>query len=289
MSAPPPDTEAAVLVSRVRTDEKAIFAALERRGVRYVQLDARTLHGPADPGKAGPKPVVLNREISHSRAVYSAELLEASGHEVVNSAATTALCGDKWRTTTALVAAGLPTPRTALALTPAAALDALDALGFPAVIKPLTGSWGRLVARVPDRAAAEDLLEYVAALPSPQSHVVYLQELVDKPGRDIRVAVVGGEVVGAMYRRSEHWRTNVARGARVEPCPDTGGLGPLAVAAADAVGARIAGVDLIEDGDGRLLVLEVNGGLEFSGLQQVLGEGLSVADRLVDELLREQR
>ncbi len=277
----------AVLASRVRADEKRILAALERRGVPYVQLDARTLHGFAHPAGDGPRPAVLNREISHTRAVYGAELLEAAGHRVVNSAAATALCGDKWRTSTALAAAGLPTPRTVLALTPGAALAALEELGTPAVIKPLVGSWGRLVARVPDRETAEALLEYVAALPSPQSHVVYLQELVDKPGRDIRVGVAGGEVIGAVYRHSADWRTNVARGARVERCADTAMIGPLALAAAAAVGARIAGVDLIEDADGRPQVLEVNAGLEFSGLQEALGEDVPVADRLVDELLAE--
>ena len=278
----------AVLVSRVRADEKRIFEALERRSVPYVRLDARTLHGFALPGQRGPRPVVLNREIAQTRACYGAHLLEAAGHEVVNSAAATALCGDKWRTSVALAGAGLPTPRTVLALTPEAALDALEELGGPAVIKPLVGSWGRLVARVPDRATAEALLQYVAALPSPQSHVVYLQELVEKPGRDIRVGVAGGEVIGAVYRRSDGWRTNVALGAQVELCTDTEEFGPLALAAAEATGARIAGVDLIEDVDGRPQVLEVNAGLEFSGLQQALGEKVSVADALIDAVLGRQ-
>ncbi|NEA45828.1 RimK family alpha-L-glutamate ligase [Streptomyces sp. SID10815] len=277
--------EVAVLVSRVRAEEKRLFEALERRSVPWVQLDARILRGSAHPGRPRPLPVVLNREISHTRACYGAELLEAAGHEVVNSAAATALCGDKWRTSVALARAGLPTPRTVLALTPEAALDALDELGGPAVIKPLVGSWGRLVTRIMDRAAAEAVLEYVAALPSPQSHVVYVQELVEKPGRDIRVGVAGGEVIGAVYRRSDGWRTNVARGAHVELCEDAEEFGPLALAAAQAVGARIAGVDLIEDADGRPQVLEVNAGLEFSGLQRALGERTSVADALIDVVL----
>jgi [lysine-biosynthesis-protein LysW]--L-2-aminoadipate ligase len=280
--------EVVVLASRVRADEKRLFDALERRSVPYVQLDPRTLHSFAHPDRERPRPVVLNREISYTRACYGAELLEAAGHEVVNSGAATALCGDKWRTSVALARAGLPTPRTVLALTPRAALDAWEELGGPAVIKPLVGSWGRLVARVPDRATAEAVLEYVAALPSPQSHVVYLQELVEKPGRDIRVAVAGGEVIGAVYRRSDGWRTNVAQGAQVELCEDREEFGPLALAAAEVVGARIAGVDLIEDADGRPQVLEVNAGLEFSGLQRALGEKVSVADALIDVVLGRQ-
>src|SRR5262249_12119982 len=142
----------------------------------------------------------LNREIGQVRAAYAARCLATAGVDVVNSADATELCGDKWHTTVALEAAGVPTPRTALGLTPEATLAALDSIGYPALIKPLVGSWGRLVARLSDRASAEAVLEYVAALPGPQSHLGYVQELIDKPDRDIRVIVVGGEVLGAVYR-----------------------------------------------------------------------------------------
>ncbi|MEK8143141.1 RimK family alpha-L-glutamate ligase [Streptomyces sp. M10(2022)] len=196
---------------------------------------------------------------------------------------------DKWRTSAALVEAGLPTPRTALGLTPEAALTALESIGYPAVVKPLQGSWGRLVSALPDRQTAETVLEYVAALPSPQARIVYLQEWIAKPGRDIRVIVVGGEALAATYRRSEHWRTNVARGAVSELCPLTPNITKLAVMAAQAVEAEIAGVDLIEDETGEILVLEVNHGVEFSGLQQALGGAVSVADRIVDHLLEKSR
>ena len=126
MRATDPETELLVLVSRVRTDEKRIFEALERRRVPYRAVDTRQFWGVAAPVRR-PGGLVLNRDISFSRAVYAARTLEASGRTVVNSAAATEVCGDKWRTTTALVEAGLPTPRTALALTPEAALAACSA------------------------------------------------------------------------------------------------------------------------------------------------------------------
>ncbi|MQY12868.1 Alpha-aminoadipate--LysW ligase LysX [Streptomyces sp. RB5] len=272
-----------VLASRLRTDEKRVLEALERRRMPYEFVDSRALWRDLADTTAR-WPVVLNREIGHTRALYAARALEAAGCTVLNSARAIELCGDKYLTSVALRDAGLPTPRTALALTPQAALDALEAIGYPAVIKPLTGSWGRLVAKLPDAESAATVLEYVAALPSPASHLVYAQELVDKPDRDIRVIVVGDEPVGAVYRRSSDWRTNVARGAETLRCEVTDDIAKLAVTAAQCVGADIAGVDLIEDAAGQLMVLEVNHGVEFSGFRRALGDDAPVADRIVDLL-----
>lgn len=285
----PGDGRIAVLASRVRADEKRLFGAFDRRGVSFDYVDTRRqwfLAGQRDL----PWSLALNREIGQVRAVYAARCLTTAGVEVVNSADATEVCGDKWRTTLALQAAGVPTPRTALALTPQAALAALDTLGYPAVIKPLVGSWGRLVVPLPDRATAEGVLEYAAALPGPQSHLGYVQRLIDKPGRDIRVIVVGSEVLGAVYRTGESLRTNVALGGQTRPCEATPEITKLSLDAAAAVGADIAGVDLIEDRDGRLLVLEVNHRVEFTGFQSALADRVDVADHIVDHLLeRAQR
>jgi [lysine-biosynthesis-protein LysW]--L-2-aminoadipate ligase len=273
-----------VLASRVGADEKRLFDAFDRRGIRFEHVDTRRQWFVAG-GRGLPWGLALNREIGQVRAVYAARCLTAAGVDVVNSADATEVCGDKWRSTVALEAAGVATPRTALALTPQAALAALDSIGYPALIKPLVGSWGRLVVRLADRAGAEGVLEYVAALPGPQSHLGYVQELIDKPGRDIRVIVVGGQVLGAVYRTGESLRTNVALGGQARPCEVTPEIGKLSVDAAAAVGADIAGVDLIEDRDGRLLVLEVNHRVEFTGFQSALADRVDVADRVVGHLL----
>ncbi|GGT19613.1 lysine biosynthesis enzyme LysX [Streptomyces purpureus] len=283
------DGRIAVLASRIGADEKRLFDAFDRRGVPFEHVDTRRqwfLAGQRDL----PWSLALNREIGQVRAAYAARCLASVGVDVVNSADATEVCGDKWRTTLALEAAWVPTPRTALGLTPQAALTALDSIGYPALIKPLVGSWGRLVAHLPDRAAAEGVLEYAAALSGPQSHLGYVQELIDKPGRDIRVIVVGGQVLGAVYRTSESLRTNVALGGQVRPCEVTPEITKLSLDAAAAVGADIAGVDLIEDLEGRLLVLEVNHRVEFTGFQSALGDQVDVADLIVDHLLeRAQR
>ncbi|MER5766357.1 RimK family alpha-L-glutamate ligase [Streptomyces sp. NPDC001985] len=279
----PGDGRIAVLASRVGADEKRLFEAFDRHGVPFDHVDTREQWFPAG-RREPPWNLVLNREIGQVRAAYAARALASAGALVVNSADATEVCGDKWRTTMALWAAGVPTPRTALGLTPKAALAALDSIGYPALIKPLVGSWGRLVVRLPDRAGAEGVLEYVAALPGPQSHLGYVQELIDRPGRDIRAIVVGGELLGAVHRTGGTWRANVALGAQARPCEATPGITRLAVAAAAAVGADIAGVDLIEDRDGRLLVLEVNHRVEFSGFHSALGGRVDVADRIVGHL-----
>lgn len=284
----PGDGAIAVLASRVGADERRLFVALERRGVPFEQVDTRAQWFAA--GQRGlPWDVALNREIGQVRAAYAARCLASAGVDVVNSVDATEVCGDKWRTTTVLAAAGVPTPRTALGLTPQAALAALDSIGYPALIKPLVGSWGRLVTRLSDRAGAEAVLEYVAALPGPQSHLGYVQELIQKPGRDIRVIVVGGEVLGAVYRTGASLRTNVALGGRTRPCEVTPEISKLSIDAAAAARADIAGVDLIEDRDGRLLVLEVNHRVEFTGFQSALADQVDVADRIVEHLLERAR
>jgi [lysine-biosynthesis-protein LysW]---L-2-aminoadipate ligase len=274
----------AVLASQIRQDERRLLDALHHRRVSYEHVDTRTLWAGAS-GHGRRWRCVLNREIGQVRAAYAARMLESGGMLVVNDAAATEVCGDKWRTSLGLSAAGVPTPRTALGLTPEAGLAALDEIGYPALIKPLVGSWGRLIVELRDRRMAEDVFEYVAALPGPQSHLVYVQELIAKPGRDIRAIVVGGKLLGATYRIAAGLRTNVARGAQSERCQESAEITKLALAAAAAVGAEVAAVDLVEDAAGGIFVLEVNHRVEFSGFQAAMGERVDVADRIVEHLM----
>ena len=287
-----------VLASRVRLEEKLLLEALRGRGMAPQLIDPRSLGGsvggisltdPHDPHRKTVDdtdvPLVINREIGQARAYYGASLLELSGAHVVNTAEATRLCGDKWLTSAALVRAGLPTPTTSLALTPDAATETLRDLGTPAVLKPLIGSWGRLVTRIDDEAAAAPLFEHVGALPSPQSHVVYLQRLVADAVRDLRVIVVGGRAIGAICRSADTWRANVARGGTATQATLTDEIATLAVATAACVGADISGVDLLESADGRLTVIEVNDRVEFRGFQAAHGARVDVAAAIADHVL----
>ncbi|MFF3501536.1 RimK family alpha-L-glutamate ligase [Streptomyces sp. NPDC003247] len=286
MSARPAEPALALLASRVGREEKRLLLELRRRGIPVAQVDTEDLCFDAW-ADGCPWRFALNREIGYHRAVQAARSLQARGVRVVNSAEATEVCGDKWRSALALERAGLPTPRTVLALSPGAVSGALDAVGYPAVMKPLVGSWGRMVSLVPDARTGQSLAGYVAALPHPQARMVCVQPYLGG-GREMRVLVAGGEPVAAMWRRSEDWRGNVALGGTGEYCAPEAEPAKLAVAAAAAVGAGIAGVDLIETADG-VHVLEVNHRVEFMGLQAAAADRVDIASRLVDHILREVR
>jgi [lysine-biosynthesis-protein LysW]---L-2-aminoadipate ligase len=271
-----------IICSRIRVEEKLLFAAFERRGVSFERIDdGEVIWDLAD--HSSPFDVVLERSISFGRSLYALKLLEERGVRCVNRYEVVATCGDKLLTSAALERAGVPQPRTLTAFTPEAALRAIEMLGYPAVIKPVVGSWGRLVSRVNGRDAAEALLEHLEVLGSWQQHIFYIQEHVQKPGRDIRAFVVGDEPICAIYRTSEHWITNTARGGRASNCPVDGLVGDLALAAARAVGGGILAIDLLETPDGRLLVNEVNHTMEFRN--SIDTTGVDIPGRIVDHVL----
>ncbi|MEN8649803.1 lysine biosynthesis protein LysX [Streptomyces sp. 21So2-11] len=267
----------AVLTSRVRLEERLLLAELRRRDIEFDQVDVRkfTVQLNNQERLRLPYAGALSREISHTRNYYACRLLEHAGVPVVNSSGVIGVCGDKLLTTLALRDGGLPTIRALVGLTPEPVLDELDDFGYPAVVKPLTGSWGRLAARMHDHEQAEALLEHRAALSGPQHQITFVQEYVDKPDRDIKAYVFGGEVIGAIYKvQHEHWRTNTAMGGRAERCPLNDDLVKLLQDTAQAIGEGVLGIDVIEDRDGRMFVNEVNHTPEFHGAIEVLGVDL---------------
>ncbi len=248
----------------MRIEEKLLLEALRARGVEVVLIDDRQIvFDLAAPDSAWSRyDIVLERSLSQSRGLHILHALEQLGIPTLNRYAVAALCADKYLTTAALLRHSVPTPRTMLAFTPEAALRALDDIGYPAVLKPTMGSWGRLLARVNDRDAAEAILEHKETLGSYQHSIFYIQEYVPKPGRDIRAFIVGDRTLCAIYRLSEHWVTNTARGARATMCRVTPDLDALCRAAARAVGGGVLAVDVLESPRG-LLVSEINATMEF--------------------------
>ena len=213
-------TRVAVLISRIRVEEKLLLAALEAAGAA-VQIvnDSELVFALGDGNSVLDADVVLERSVSTARGLYALRLFEHAGLPTVNSYHTASTCADKVLTTAALDEAGIAQPRARVAFTPQSALAAIEELGYPAVIKPVVGSWGRLLARINDRDAAEAVLEHKEVLGSYQHSIVYIQEFIAKPGRDIRAFVIGDETVGAIYRHSEHWITNTARGGQAIEMP----------------------------------------------------------------------
>jgi [lysine-biosynthesis-protein LysW]--L-2-aminoadipate ligase len=268
------------LCSRIRVEEKLICAELDRRGIDYVRINDDEVVFDLNEGRY-PYDVVLERSIHHSRALYALKVLNDAGVPTVNTAAVADICGDKFKTTQALIKAGVPTPRTRMAFSPQSALRAIEELGYPVVLKPAIGSWGRLIAKVNDREAAEALLEHKEILGSYHHSIFYIQEYIPKPyGRDIRAFVVGDECICAIYRTSTHWITNTARGGQASNCPVTPALADLCVGAAHAVGGGVVAIDVLEAPDGRLLVNEVNYTMEFRN--SIDTTGVNIPARIVD-------
>ncbi len=257
-------TRVAVLVSRIRVEEKLLLAALEAAGAQ-VQIvnDGDLVFRLGDGATRLEADVALERSVSTARGLYALRLLEHAGLPTVNSYRTAVSCADKLLTTAALADAGVPQPRARIAFTPEAALAAIEELGYPVVLKPVVGSWGRLLARINDRDAAEAVLEHKEVLGSYQHSIVYVQEYIAKPGRDLRAFVIGDETVGAIYRNASHWITNTARGGQAANCPVTPEIHALCQDAAAAVGGGVLAIDLLEDPDRGLLVNEVNHTMEF--------------------------
>jgi [lysine-biosynthesis-protein LysW]--L-2-aminoadipate ligase len=278
----------ALVCSRVRVEEKQILASLRAHSIDFDRIDPRRLALDVGDNHLAGYDAVLLRCLSHSRAYYLSHWLEERDVPAVSCHQVISTCGDKLLTSAALQAAGLPIPRTMVAFTPEAALEAMEEMGYPLVLKPLSGSWGRLLARINDRDAAEAILEHKATLGGYQHGIAYLQEYVDKPGRDIRTMVAGDTLIYAVYRQAGHWITNTARGGETLPCPVTPQIRDLSVGAARAVGVGAKGpgivaVDLMETAGGRLLVNEVNHTPEFHGAQQAAEA--DIAGAIVNYLL----
>ena len=273
-----------VLFSRVRVEEKWIFEGLEKRGIDYEKIDDRqAIFNLANPGPWTKYDVVLERSLSFKNGLYATQILNGWGIPTVNMAHVAATCGDKLATSIVLNRAGIPQPNVWVAFTPEAALEIMDQIGYPVVLKPVIGSWGRLLSKINDRDAAETILEHKETLGSTQHSVFYIQEYIQKPGRDIRTFVIGDRTVCAIYRNSSHWITNTARGGQAEICPVTQQLNELSLAAAQAVGGGVIAVDILEDPQRGYLVNEVNHTMEFHSTVPLTG--VDIPGMLIDYAL----
>lgn len=262
----------AILYDRIRPDEEMLFRAAEGLGIPFRKVYAKRL-----PMKLGERPpelegvtAAVERLVSQSKGLAVSRYLASLGIPVVNRPEVIEVCGDKWATSCALEKNGVPQPKTALATESDEALKIIEAMGYPVVMKPVVGSWGRLLSKINDRDAAETILEHKEVLGGYQHQLFYIQELVNKPGRDIRAFVAGDRCIAAIYRSSEHWITNTARGGKASNCEVTKEIADISVRAAKAVGGGVVAIDLFESERG-LLVNEVNHTMEFKNSVSTTG------------------
>jgi len=259
-----------LLHSIIRKDEKMILEAFASSSGAHLELiDDRQLA--FQPGAdVFQLDALLARGVSHSRNLNAVRLFEGAGVPCVNTSEVISVCGDKLQTSLALTKALVPQPEWRVAFTPEKALEAIEEMGYPVVLKPVTGSWGRLICKINDRDAAEALLEHKSTLGHYEHSIFYIQRYVEKHGRDIRSFVIGDVCVAAIYRTSDHWKTNTALGGVATNCYVSNELADLSIKAAKAVGGGIVAVDLFESSDG-LLINEINDTMEFKNSVYVTG------------------
>jgi len=272
-----------LLHSLIRKDEKFLIDEFNAvKGVELVMIDDREItfnlgkdHFDLD--------VVVERCINHSRALHSLRLFESAGIKCVNTYQVATICGDKLLTSVALAEHNVPQPEVRVAFTEESALKAIEEMGYPVVLKPAVGSWGRLLSKINDRDAAEAVLEHKTILGSYHHSIFYIQKYVEKKGRDIRSFVVGDECIAAIYRTSPHWITNTARGGIASNCPVTDELRDISLRAAKAVGGGIVAIDIFETENG-LMVNEVNYTMEYKN--SITTTGVNIPKKMVEYILR---
>lgn len=270
------------LYTRLRVEEKYLLDELEKRtGVEIVRIsDGEAVFDISQ--KPAEVDILFERSISYSRGLYISRIFEAHSIPVVNPSILAERCGDKYVTSQILIRMGIPTPKVFMAFDEGSALVAVEQIGYPCVIKPVVGSWGRLLAKADDRAAAEAFIEHKAAL-GINHQVYYIQEYIAKPGRDIRAFVIGEQPICAIYRSSENWITNTARGGIATNCPLTPEIIDLCTRTAQAVGGGLLAMDLFETGSG-LVVNEINHTMEFRN--SITTTGVDIPAKMVDYVLK---
>lgn len=278
-------TKVGFLHSLIRKEEKLLISEFNKRSnVELVMLDDRKLT--FDLNQDPQVDVVIERSINHSRALHALRLFKSLNIPCVNTYDVSQTCGDKILTAVALKDREVPQSDLRIAFTEESALEAIEDLGYPVVLKPAVGSWGRLLSKINDRDAAETILEHKTVLGSYHHSIFFIQKYVEKKGRDIRAFVVGDECIAAIYRTSAHWITNTARGARASNCPVTPDLGELCVNAAKAVGGGVLAVDVFETEQG-LLVNEVNYTMEFRN--SIDTTGVNIPDKVLDFVIAQSK
>lgn len=276
-----------ILYDTIRWEEKALFDAGKKKGANIKMVDCKNLFLNLDQTKEN-FGTVIQRCVSYYRSLHSTAALEGKGVNVINCLNTSIFAGNKLFTHMLLQKNGIPTPFSTVAFSEESALAALESQGYPMVLKPTVGSWGRLIALLKDRDSAEGIMESRERM-YPIYQVYYLEEFVRRPPRDIRAIMIGGKVVAAIYRYSgdSQWKTNMALGGRAEECKVTKELEDICVRAKNAVQGQIVGVDLMESKEKGLLVHEVNNTTEYKNTVRVTG--VDIPALMIDYALQSRK
>jgi len=281
-----------IIYDRLRWEEKELSKSADARGLDVNRVDAKTISLDSDWSSTDTQDkfgnIVLQRCISYFRGLHTTAFLESKGLKVINSMDVALTCGNKLLTTLKLEKANVPTPRTLFSFTAEGAIESLQTIGYPAVLKPVTGSWGRMVVKLNDKETAQAMIEMRSKIEGPLNQIFYIQEMVDRPPRDIRTIVAGDKIVASIYRHASpgEWRTNVSIGGKGDICKVTSELEDVVLRAADTVGGGLLGVDAMESENG-ILIHEINNTVEFKGAASVCG--VDIANEIISYILDQNR
>jgi len=277
-----------IIYDKLRFEEKKIYNDIQQKGFDATLIDGKSLIFDTESSKSDSRfgDIILQRVISYNRGLHLTYCLEQIGLPVVNSFSVSEKCGNKLITSLILKKNNVPTPKTSFAFSTESARECMKKLGFPLVVKPIIGSWGRGVYQIKDQSMADMMLDSRQENDNSFSRIYYFQELIERPSRDIRCIVIGDQIVASVFRYSSEneWRTNVAVGGRTEMAPLTSELKEIVLKASNAVGGGILGVDLMEDKERGYLVHEVNNTVEFRGASAVCKS--DIAGAMTDFLVK---
>ena len=262
-------TAVTVLYDTIRWEEKALLEAGKKKNIDLQMLDCKKLSLDLD-SEVKDYGTVLQRCVSYYRNLHSTAGLEGMGVNVINCLNTCIFAGNKLFTHMLLKKQKISTPFATVSFSKEAALESLEKHGYPQIIKPTVGSWGRMVSKINDTDSAEGIIESREKM-YPIYQIHYLEEFVQRPPRDIRAIVVGDKVVAAIYRSSGNgsWKTNMALGGVAEKCAVSNEMEDICIKAKNAVQGQIVGVDLMESKDKGLVVHEINNTTEFKNTVRV--------------------
>jgi len=260
-----------VLYDTIRLEEKLLIEAAKKNNFDLEMVDCKKLSIDLNERSIIDNPV-LQRCVSYYRNLHSTAALEGQGVQVVNCLNTGVFAGNKLFTHMLLQKAGVSTPNATVAFSKDSALESLKKNGFPKIIKPTVGSWGRMVSKINDMDGAEGIIDGREAM-YPIHQVHFLEEFVERPPRDIRVIVIGDNVAAGIYRNSGdgNWKTNTHLGGSAEICEISNELEDICIKAKDAVYGDIVGIDLMESKDKGMVVHEINNTTEFRNVVRVTG------------------
>lgn len=270
-----------LLYTRIRAEEKLLLEELRKRDVKIIKINDNEEFFDIAKNQLDID-ILFERSISYTRGLYISKIFEGYGIPVINSSKIAEKCGDKFVTSQILTKHKIKTPKVMMAFSQESALNAIEKIGYPCVIKPVVGSWARLISKINDRHAAEAILEHKKTLGGYQHSVFYIQEYINKPGRDIRAFYVD-KTICAIYRDSDHWITNTARGGKASNCPVTKEIDEICQKTAKAIGPGLLAMDLFETDNG-LMVNEVNHTMEFRN--SIKTTGVNIPKKMVDYVIK---